>query len=73
MNTIDLNRLDLRSGYRILDIGCGTGRHMGEAIRLKGVSIIGADININDLFEAKKRLNERKKCLTGIAGDLFYN
>lgn len=61
VNTVDLNRLDIRSGYRILDIGCGNGRHMGEAIRLKGVSIIGADINMNDLLEAKKRLDDLEK------------
>jgi SAM-dependent methyltransferase len=45
----------------MLDIGCGNGRHMGEAIRLKGVSIIGADINMNDLLEAKKRLDDLEK------------
>ena len=56
MNTVDLNRLKIRSGDRILDIGCGSGRHMGEAVRLKGVSVIGADINMKDLLEAKKRL-----------------
>lgn len=61
MNTVDLNRLDIRSGYRLLDIGCGNGRHMGEAIRIKGVSIIGVDINMNHLLEAKKRLNDLGK------------
>lgn len=57
MNTVELNRLKIQPGYRILDIGCGSGRHMGEVIRLKGVFVIGTDINMNDLLQAKKRLN----------------
>ena len=61
MNTVDLNKLDIQTGHRILDIGCGNGRHMGEAIRMKDVSIIGADIDMNDLLEAKKRLNDLEK------------
>ena len=61
MNTVDLDRLDIRSGFRILDIGCGNGRHMGEVIRLKGVYATGVDININDILEAKIRLRDLER------------
>ncbi|MGD2186684.1 MAG: methyltransferase domain-containing protein [Desulfobacterales bacterium] len=56
MITVDFNRLDIRPGYRILDIGCGSGRHTCAAYRFKNVVAIGADINHADLVEAKNRL-----------------
>ena len=56
MITAELNRLDLRPGQRLLDIGCGSGRHTAEAYRLKGVLAVGADLNIEDLKQARERL-----------------
>jgi len=54
--TIDIQRLGIRPGDRILDIGCGSGRHTGEAYRQSGVIVIGADLNYDDVIEAKSRL-----------------
>ncbi|MEE9536392.1 MAG: class I SAM-dependent methyltransferase [Desulfobacterales bacterium] len=56
MITVDFNRLDIKAHYRILDIGCGSGRHTGAAYRFKNVVAIGADINHAELVEAKDRL-----------------
>ena len=56
MITVDFNKLDIKPGYRILDIGCGSGRHTCAAYRFKKVFAIGADINFTDLVEAKERL-----------------
>ena len=56
MITADLNRLALRPGQRLLDIGCGSGRHTSEAYRLEGVTVVGADLNIDDLKSARERL-----------------
>ena len=53
MVTVDFNRLCIRPGYRILDIGCGSGRHTCAASRFTKVVAIGADINFDDVFEAK--------------------
>jgi precorrin-6B methylase 2 len=36
MITVDFSRLTVSPGDRILDIGCGSGRHTCAAYRLKG-------------------------------------
>jgi ubiquinone/menaquinone biosynthesis C-methylase UbiE len=54
--TIDFKKFDIKPGYRILDIGCGSGRHTCAAYRFKNVVAIGADINHAELVEAKERL-----------------
>jgi 2-polyprenyl-3-methyl-5-hydroxy-6-metoxy-1,4-benzoquinol methylase len=54
--TVDLKRLQIRPGSRVLDLGCGTGRHTCAVARLKGVMAIGLDISLDDALEAKKRL-----------------
>lgn len=56
MITVDFDHLDIRPGYRLLDIGSGPGRHTGAASRFAGVTAIGADICYEDICEAKKRL-----------------
>jgi ubiquinone/menaquinone biosynthesis C-methylase UbiE len=54
--TVDFKRLRIRPGYRILDIGCGTGRHTAAVFQFKKITVIGADHNINDLCEARNRI-----------------
>jgi ubiquinone/menaquinone biosynthesis C-methylase UbiE len=56
MLTVEFNRLGICPGDRILDIGCGTGRHVCGAYRLEEVVAIGADLNHRDVLEAKKGL-----------------
>jgi SAM-dependent methyltransferase len=54
--TVDFKQLNIRPGYRILDIGCGTGRHTTAVFQFKKVTVIGADCNIHDLCEARNRI-----------------
>ena len=56
MITVDFDRLCIKPGYRILDIGCGSGRHTCAAYRFKNVVAIGADISHAELMAAKDRL-----------------
>ncbi len=56
MITVDFDRLNIKPGYRILDIGCGSGRHTCAAYRFKNVIAIGADISHAELAAAKGRL-----------------
>jgi SAM-dependent methyltransferase len=56
MITVDFARLDARPCRRILDIGCGTGRHTAEAYRLPHALVAGLDPNLRDLRAAQERL-----------------
>jgi SAM-dependent methyltransferase len=48
MLTVDYARLGLREGERLLDLGCGAGRHTFEALRL-GADVVALDQNLDDL------------------------
>ncbi len=56
MITVDFSRLKIKPGFKILDIGCGPGRHTCAAYRLKEVTVIGADLSFDDLSDARNRL-----------------
>ena len=53
MLTVDFNAIGLKPGMRVLDAGCGSGRHLCEAFRRPGVEVAGADLNWVDLCKAK--------------------
>lgn len=66
MITIDFNRIfktdpNRPAGYRILDIGCGTGRHTGAAFRFNEVMAVGVDLNFDDVVETGIRLKNQEK------------
>lgn len=48
MLTVDYDRLDVRPGMRVLDLGCGEGRHTFEAYR-RGAEVVALDLNAKDL------------------------
>lgn len=56
MVTVDFNRLDIRPGFKILDIGCGSGRHTSAAYGLPEIFAVGADLEYDDLNQAAERL-----------------
>jgi SAM-dependent methyltransferase len=56
VRTADFKRAGLCNGHKVLDIGCGSGRHTAEAYRCNGITAIGADRNREDLAAARDRL-----------------
>ena len=61
MITVDFDRLDCRprksgSRYRVLDVGCGTGRHAGAAYRIAKAMVIGVDRQHDQVAAAADRL-----------------
>lgn len=50
MLTVDYDRLGLRAGERLLDLGCGAGRHAFEAYR-RGARVVALDYAFDELPE----------------------
>jgi SAM-dependent methyltransferase len=49
--TVDYNRLRLASGERLLDLGCGGGRHAFEAMR-RGARVVALDSDAAEVKDA---------------------
>ncbi len=56
MVTVEFKRLHLADGAKILDVGCGSGRHTCAAYQCRRAKVIGIDLNFNNLAEARGRL-----------------
>jgi ubiquinone/menaquinone biosynthesis C-methylase UbiE len=56
MVTVDFGRIDLKPGARVLDVGCGSGRHTAAACGLPGARVVGVDVAAEDLKAARERL-----------------
>jgi ubiquinone/menaquinone biosynthesis C-methylase UbiE len=57
MQTVDVKRLSLKPGSRVLDAGCGSGRHICEAFRSRGVDVIGIDLKRDDIVTTRNFLS----------------
>jgi SAM-dependent methyltransferase len=66
--TVDLRRFKLNTGERLLDIGCGSGRHTAAAIEHPGITAIGADRNPQHLYEARDRLDLHQRLAARACG-----
>ncbi len=72
MLTVDYDRLGLRAGDRLLDLGCGAGRHAFEAYR-RGAQVVALDYAFDELPEvlglvgAMKAAGEGAETSSGVA------
>lgn len=72
MLTVDFDRLQLKQGERVLDAGCGAGRHVCEAFRIGGVQVVGIDLIWEDLCKTATMLYlMHRENGTGSAGCLI--
>ncbi|MFE9789457.1 class I SAM-dependent methyltransferase [Nocardia salmonicida] len=82
MLTVDFDRLGVGPGSRVIDVGCGAGRHSFEAYR-RGADVVAFDQNAADLadvdvmFEAMAAAGEapeyaKAETVRGDALDLPY-
>jgi SAM-dependent methyltransferase len=53
--TVDYDRLDLRPGMTVLDLGCGEGRHAFEAYR-RGAKVVAVDWGVSEVETTKRWL-----------------
>ncbi len=56
MITINFKYLKLKPGSKILDMGCGEGRHLAAACREHNVFCQGSDLNPADLGKTREKL-----------------
>lgn len=58
LETVDFDRLNLTPGMRVLDVGCGEGRHTLSAWLRAPVHAVGVDLSSEDLATARSRQAE---------------
>ena len=58
LQTINFDKLRLQDQDRILDLGCGEGRHAITAYMLKNVESVGIDLSHHDLQTTQERFGE---------------
>ena len=63
--------LDLRSGMRVLDLGCGLGGGDFYLENEYGVEVVGLDLNEHMIAIAKERASETDSKVQFIVGDMF--
>lgn len=55
MRTVDFAKLNLQEGDRVLDLGCGEGRHMHAVYFAKEeIQAVGVDLLLEDVQKARK-------------------
>ena len=58
LETINIDRLGLRPSDKLLDLGCGEGRHSISTFLQADIHVVGLDLSAKDLATAKQRLSD---------------
>jgi SAM-dependent methyltransferase len=70
--TVDLGQLDVRAGQRLLDAGCGEGRHCFGALD-RGARVFGLDLDRDSLDRAHGPLRARAREVASFGAMLHGN
>jgi len=70
--TVDLERLRVRPGERLLDAGCGEGRHCFGALE-RGAQVVGLDLDRDSLKLAARPLHNRASELGSVGAMIHGN
>ena len=70
MLTVDFERFGVRPGERLLDLGCGGGRHAFQAFRL-GADVVAADLDEKEVAKASATLAAMAEARQAPAGATF--
>lgn len=54
MRTVRLNKLQLKDGDRVLDLGCGEGRHLHAMYFAAKVYAVGVDLGFEEVCETRR-------------------
>jgi SAM-dependent methyltransferase len=74
MLTLDLDRLGVKPGELVLDLGCGAGRHSFEA-QERGAHVIAVDLDdvvLKDVHQMMKAIGSPGACVVGDALSLPF-
>ena len=58
MQTVEFSHFPLDSGDRVLDLGCGEGRHVISAYVAADVHSVGVDLSLHDLQTTREKFAE---------------
>jgi ubiquinone/menaquinone biosynthesis C-methylase UbiE len=58
MLTVNFKTMGLSAGDRVLDLGCGEGRHVISLACEPGIEAVGIDLGFGDLSTAKSRMQD---------------
>ena len=58
MQTVDFKHIELSDGDKLLDLGCGEGRHVIAAYLEKNIQAVGVDLGFNDLKTTANKFSE---------------